>query len=82
MCFEGAVLFIIMKGEPVAAESQQRHGLKPFTVVAMIVVAMFSVWLSQIPNAPWSSTLCSRPSFQVLCPLKVVFAPLLVCPAY
>lgn len=54
MCFEGAVLFIIMKGEPVAAESQQRHGLKPFTVVAMIVVAMFSVWLSQIPNAPWS----------------------------
>lgn len=54
MCSEGAVVLSTMKGAVAAPESH--HGLKPFTVVIMVVVAMFSVWLSHIPNAPWSST--------------------------
>jgi len=46
-----------MTGAARAPESlQQRHGLKLFTVVIMAIVAMISVWLSHIPNAPWSST--------------------------
>lgn len=52
MCSEGAVVLSTMKGAVAAPESH--HGLKPFTVVIMVVVAMFSVWLSHIPNAPWS----------------------------
>jgi len=35
---------------------QQRYGLKSFTVVIVVVVAIFSVWLSHIPNSSWSST--------------------------
>ena len=79
---EGILCAFTMKGEAVPSGSQQRHGLKPLTLVAMIIVAIFSVWFSQIPNAPWSSKLYSRPGY--LFPssmfLKAIFSHLLFSP--